>query len=1170
MAAVLAGVATSGCSTEAYCFVCPSQETPAGGSGGGVGTGATSGFMLQDSGAPDSGGDGGGAGMAACADTQSDTQNCGECGTVCSVPGAFPKCVGGVCVVDTCASGFVDLNGDGARKNSDGCECQLSGDGKELCDNVDNNCDGKIDEGFDLQTDIDNCGVCNSPCPDLPHATKACVSGQCQYACEAGFANPGGGQTSGCLYQCPVFPPVVETCNGTDDDCDGAIDNGQPGAGVDCSNNCPNGVCRGECKPGKTACTSTGSTLVCIGGVGPTGELCDGLDNNCDGSIDEGFDTSTDPLNCGSCGVHCAVGDKCLSGQCQYQCSPGFKDLDGDPSNRCEYACPVFPVKAETCNGSDDDCNGVIDDSPSDVGGACAADCPSVDACVTSGNCSPYVIAPKSGSCYGVCAAPGSKICSGGLLVCAHPSQALIETCNGLDDNCNGVVDEGFDLQNDPFNCGSCGSLCKRPNTLAMACNNGACSAIVSCQPGFSNLDGDPSNGCEYTCPVNPAVSEVCNGQDDDCNGVIDDFVSGFGQSCAASCPAAAPCIAAGNCSLPVSPQVAGCYGACASDGVTSCVSGSFACLHPAKAAEVCNDQDDDCDGLVDNGLDKQTDIANCGSCGHICSLPSTTSHTCVAGTCQVLACDPGYASIDGNAANGCEYKCPVYPTLAETCNGKDDDCDGVIDDSPSGVGVSCQANCPGGTCKGACTAGTSNCVGGALVCQGGQGPTLEVCDGVDNNCDGTKDEGFNTNTDPNNCGACGTVCSVPNAIPGCAAGACTIAACKAGFGNPDGLTANGCEQTCAVYPTTTEVCNGKDDDCDGLVDNADPSLQTVSNFCVQTGPCAGAAPTCQGSNGWRCNYGAIDSRIQTQSNGSLAASETLCDSFDNNCNGQTDETFPNKGKPCTVGTGICAGAASFACSVDQLTTSCPATATPDKAVDEICNGLDDNCDGQIDERVPTVPAGGPITCKNGPDHPCKGWTDPMVKVGGSVWMYSYEASRPDAATTNISGARACSNPAVLPWTSLAWIDADAACKAVKDSTGAPLRLCSQAEWDTGCFSTNSGFPIWSYGTTPSTYTAGRCNDVDPATPVGTWVTAFSPQCFSDWGAAGKLWDMSGNVSEWTNTCVALNGKTYCNVQGGNSQTLANGTVCGFDFVLQQQTFANFDLGFRCCSDHAP
>jgi formylglycine-generating enzyme required for sulfatase activity len=63
---------------------------------------------------------------------------------------------------------------------------------------------------------------------------------------------------------------------------------------------------------------------------------------------------------------------------------------------------------------------------------------------------------------------------------------------------------------------------------------------------------------------------------------------------------------------------------------------------------------------------------------------------------------------------------------------------------------------------------------------------------------------------------------------------------------------------------------------------------------------------------------------------------------------------------------------------------------------------------------------------------------------------------------------------------------------------------------------------------------------------------------------------MSGNVSEWTNSCIVQSGKTYCSVQGGNSQTLANGTVCGFDFVLQQQTFANFDLGFRCCSDHAP
>ena len=108
-------------------------------------------------------------------------------------------------------------------------------------------------------------------------------------------------------------------------------------------------------------------------------------------------------------GINCAVGDLCVKGQCQYTCAPGFKDLDGDPTNRCEYACPVFPIKTETCNGQDDDCDGAIDDNPSGVGGSCTDDCPATDPCVKAGSCAPYKIAPNTNGCYGACSAPGTR-----------------------------------------------------------------------------------------------------------------------------------------------------------------------------------------------------------------------------------------------------------------------------------------------------------------------------------------------------------------------------------------------------------------------------------------------------------------------------------------------------------------------------------------------------------------------------------------------------------------------------------------------------------------------------------------------------------------------------------------------------------------------------------------
>src|SRR5262249_45808814 len=142
------------------------------------------------------------------------------------------------------------------------------------------------------------------------------------------------------------------------------------------------------------------------------------------------------------------------------------------------------------------------------------------------------------------------------------------------------------------------------------------------------------------------------------------------------------------------------------------------------------------------------------------------------------------------------------------------------------------------GKCCGECTPGMAICAGGQRVCQAGLGPKLEVCNGKDDNCDGQIDEGFDLKTDVTNCGKWGSACNLPNAIPGCAAGSCVIAACKLGFADLDKDPMNGCEYPCPVNPPTVETCNGKDDDCNGAADDA---LTPPNNFCVQTASCAGS-----------------------------------------------------------------------------------------------------------------------------------------------------------------------------------------------------------------------------------------------------------------------------------------------------------------------------------------
>ncbi|WAS89456.1 MULTISPECIES: RCC1 domain-containing protein [unclassified Corallococcus] len=469
-------------------------------------------------------------------------------------------------------------------------------------------------------------------------------------------------------YSATTHPGAIEACNSVDDNCDGIVDEENPSGGEACTTGR-----LGVCSAGTTACTS--GSVICHQNVVASTEACDLLDNDCDGETDEGNPGGLE------------------------QCETGLQGVCGEGVTYCTHgaiACVQKQAAAiETCDGKDNDCNGQSDDGITfqawhldQDGDQYGLSSQSVQACAR-----PSGYSPNAGDCDD-------------LQPSLNPGAP--EICDGVDNNCNGQVDEGLpaltwyrDEDGDGF--------------------GSASQSVQSCRQPAGYV-ANTSDCNDASSAIRPGAAEVCDGVDNDCDSLVDEGIpkstwyrdadgDGFGYATHE----------AQDCRQPIG------YVSNASD-----CNDSNANIQPG-ATEVCDGLDNDCDAQVDEGVklnfyrDADSDTYGRGSPLTACTQPV------------------GYAERTGdcNDNNG-----SINPGALEVCDGLDNDCNGQTDDGLSmqtwyrdadgdtfGTSSSTRSYCsqPSGyvSVAGDCNDSSASANPGAA----------EICgDDIDNNCDGYAD----------------------------------------------------------------------------------------------------------------------------------------------------------------------------------------------------------------------------------------------------------------------------------------------------------------------------------------------------------------------------------------------------------------------------------------------